>query len=154
MNMRPEYELGEEVRVIRNLRNDGTYPGKNTGEMLIKRGSIGFVDDYGVYLQDQLIYSVRFMSEGKTVGCRGEELILSTAPWVENKFEFNQKVISKIPLVVDGETIIEKNQQGLVMKVLRDSEKKKVSYHVHFNSRLFQMPEAALVAVEMQPGRG
>jgi len=45
--MRPKYDYGAEVRVIRNLRNDGTYPGLATGTLLVRRGSIGFVRDVG-----------------------------------------------------------------------------------------------------------
>lgn len=146
--MQPAYEYGTEVRVIRNLRNDGTYPGKNVGELLIKRGSVGCVYDVGSYLQDQIIYRVHFLDESKTVGCREEELILASDPWVPNKYEFNQKVVTLIPIVVDGETVVAENTIGLVMKVLRDCEKRIVNYHVHFSDRMFQMPEAALKSAE------
>ncbi len=142
--MQPQFEYGTEVRVIRNLRNDGTYPGQEVGELLVKRGSVGCIYDVGSYLQDQIIYRVHFLEESKTVGCRQEELILASDPWVPNKYEFNQKVISKIPVVVAGETLVEENQAGIVMKILRDSERKIVKYHVHFGNRMLQMPEAAL----------
>ena len=39
----PQFEYGDEVRVIRNVRNDGTYPGMDTGSLLIRRGSVGCV---------------------------------------------------------------------------------------------------------------
>ncbi|SMF28804.1 nitrogen fixation protein NifZ [Alteromonadaceae bacterium Bs31] len=146
--MQPKYDYGEEVRVARNVRNDGTYPGKEVGELLLKRGAIGCVNDVGTYLQDQLIYRVNFLGEGKTVGCREEELIPASAPWVDNKFEFNQKVLTKIPITVGGETVVQEKQQGLIMKVLRDIERQKIQYHVHFSNRVFQMPEAALEQFE------
>ena len=60
--MRPRFEYGEAVRVIRNVRNDGTFPGEPTGRLLIRRGSIGYVRDVGTFLQDQLIYSVDFFA--------------------------------------------------------------------------------------------
>ena len=50
--MRPRFEYGEEVRVIRNVRNDGTFPGTEIGELLIKRGSIGYVQNIGTFLQE------------------------------------------------------------------------------------------------------
>ena len=31
--MRPKYSQGDAVRVIRNVRNDGTFPGENTGSL-------------------------------------------------------------------------------------------------------------------------
>ena len=142
--MQPAFEYGTEVRVTRNVRNDGTYPGKEVGELLVRRGAVGCIYDVGSYLQDQIIYRVHFLDEAKTVGCREEELILASDPWISNKFEFNQKVISKIPIATNGETVVEKDKQGTVVKVLRDSEKAKVSYHVYFGNHTFLMPEAAL----------
>ncbi|WP_018277198.1 nitrogen fixation protein NifZ [Teredinibacter turnerae] len=146
--MQPAFEYGTEVRLTRNVRNDGTYPGTAVGELLIKRGAVGCIYDVGSYLQDQIIYRVHFLDEAKTVGCREEELILASDPWVPNKYDFNQKVITLVPIVIDGETVVEENRQGLVMKVLRDCEKGIVNYHVYFANRMFQMPEAALQAAE------
>lgn len=57
----PLYEYGQAVRLIRNVRNDGTYPGKDTGALLMRRGAVGCVYDVGTYLQDQLIYRVHFL---------------------------------------------------------------------------------------------
>ncbi|TVZ38841.1 nitrogen fixation protein NifZ [Alteromonadaceae bacterium 2753L.S.0a.02] len=142
--MQPAFEYGTEVRVIRNVRNDGTYPGMEVGELLVKRGAVGCIYDVGSYLQDQVIYRVHFLDEAKTVGCREEELILASDPWVPNKYEFNQKVETIVPIKVDGEVIVEQGTVGLVMKILRDSEKGVVNYHVHFQNRMFQMPEVAL----------
>ena len=144
--MQPAYEYGTEVRVIRNVRNDGTYPGKEVGELLVKRGAVGCIYDVGSYLQDQIIYRVHFLDEAKTVGCREEELILATDPWVPNQYEFNQKVTSKIPIAVDGNCVIEAGQEGTIVKILRDVENSKVCYHVYFSGHTFQMPEAALAS--------
>ena len=46
------------MRLIRNVRNDGTFPGMDVGKLLVRRGSVGYVRDVGTFLQDQLIYSV------------------------------------------------------------------------------------------------
>ena len=48
-------DFGETVRLIGNVRNDGTYPGLETGAPLVRRGSIGFVVDIGTFLRDQII---------------------------------------------------------------------------------------------------
>lgn len=37
------WDLGDDVRVIRNVRNDGTYPGEQVGALLIRRGSTGTI---------------------------------------------------------------------------------------------------------------
>lgn len=142
--MKPQYEYGQEVRLIRNVRNDGTYPGMEVGDLLIRRGAVGSVYDVGTYLQDQLIYRVHFLEEGRTVGCREEELIAASDPWIPNQFEFHDKVICKMDLSLNGEMIAEEGQQGEIQKVVRTTEA--VFYHVRINGRTFQMPEAALEA--------
>ncbi|MBR9885941.1 MAG: nitrogen fixation protein NifZ, partial [Oceanospirillales bacterium] len=101
--MRPRYEYGDEVRLTRNVRNDGTYPGKDVGELLMQRGATGVVYDVGTYLQDQLIYRVHFIEAGKTVGCREEELIPIAQKWIQNRFEFRDKVQVLCALKLDGE---------------------------------------------------
>lgn len=140
--MKPAYEYGDEVRLIRNVRNDGTYPGTEVGELLMRRGSVGCVYDVGTYLQDQLIYRVHFLGSGMTVGCREEELIPASAPWIENRYEFRDKIRSRIALSVAGDVVVDPGTQGEIEKVLRDDEK--ITYHVRFHGRTFQVPEAAL----------
>lgn len=140
----PQFEYGDEVRVIRNVRNDGTYPGMDTGSLLIRRGSVGCVYDVGTYLQDQLIYRVHFLDSGRTVGCREEELIPASEPWVPSRFEFRDQVLALRSFSVRGELVVEQGQVGSVMKVLRDPPEG-VHYHVHFgNGRVLQIPEASL----------
>ncbi|WP_339064332.1 nitrogen fixation protein NifZ [Tepidibacillus marianensis] len=55
------------------MRNDGTFPGKNKGEILVYQGEKGVVIDHGYFLQDILIYTVYFES-GVMVGCLEREL--------------------------------------------------------------------------------
>lgn len=43
------FEFGEAVRVTRNVRNDGTYPGREIGDLLIRRGSVGHVIEVGTF---------------------------------------------------------------------------------------------------------
>ena len=142
--MRPAYDYGEEVRVLRNVRNDGTYPGLATGTLLIRRGSTGFVRDVGTFLQDQIIYSVHFLSEDKVVGCREEELQRAGDPWVPSRFEFRDRVTACIPLGIQGKVLVERGAVGEVLKVIRDAPAG-VAYHVYFDGcNLLQVPESAL----------
>ena len=146
--MLPKYEFGTEVRIIRNVRNDGTYPGVPTGTLLIRRGSTGFVTNVGTFLQDQLIYSVNFIEQNKIVGFREEELIGITEPWIPSKFESREKVRSKITLTVRGEVRVTPGMEGEILKVFRD-EGNGVQYHVIFHDQVLQVPEASLEATRV-----
>jgi len=144
--MKPAYEYGSEVRLIRNVRNDGTYPGMEIGELLVRRGSVGFVYDVGTYLQDQLVYRVHFLDAGRTIGCRQEELNPADEPWAPSLYEFKDKVKPRFDLKVRGEVIVAEGVIGQVVKVLRDTPNG-VMYHVAFdNGKSLQLPEAAIEA--------
>ena len=143
--MMPRFEYGDAVRVTRNVRNDGTFPGKDPGNLLIRRGSTGFVMNVGTFLQDQIIYTVNFLSEDRIVGCREEELIPADEPWTPSKFETREKVKSRLNLAVGGEIKVALGAIGEVLKVLREGEA--VHYHVHFSGgQVLQVPESALDA--------
>jgi len=146
--MLPKYEFGDEVRIIRNVRNDGTYPGVPTGTLLIRRGSTGFVTNVGTFLQDQLIYTVNFIDQDKIVGFREEELISINEPWVPSKFESREKVRSKITLTVRGEVRVTPGMEGEILKVFRD-DNAGVLYHVIFHDHVLQVPEASLEATKL-----
>jgi nitrogen fixation protein NifZ len=130
--MHNKWDLGDAVRVTRNVRNDGTYPGEETGALLIRRGSVGNVVDVGTFLQDQIIYSVHFLDDGRIVGCREEELMGAEEPWVPSAYEFRQKVRAGRILASKGETLVEAGAIGEIIKVLRDMPSG-VAYHVHFD---------------------
>lgn len=142
------FDFGEAVRVTRNVRNDGTYPGMPVGELLIRRGSIGHVIEVGTFLQDQVIYTVHFLDQGRMVGCRAEELIAAEAPWTPSRFEFRDKVRCTINLSVQGEIVATMGSEGEIIKVLRDVEP--VQYHVRFPGRTLQVPESILQPVNSE----
>lgn len=144
--MLPQYDYGSAVRVIRNVRNDGTYPGLATGAPLVRRGSIGYVRNVGTFLQDQIIYSVHFLDQGRVVGCREEELIAADAPWTPSRFEFRDTVRSARRLSIGGVVRVELDEAGEIIKVLRDHPEQ-VHYHVMFASGVLQVPESALTEV-------
>ncbi len=143
------WQLGDAVRVTRNVRNDGTYPGEETGALLIRRGSVGHVVDVGTFLQDQIIYSVHFLDAGRIVGCRQEELMGAEEAWVESAFEFRQKVRAGRSLASRGEVLVPAGSIGEILKVLRDAPGG-VAYHVHFDclaGRPLIVAEPALAAL-------
>lgn len=144
--MRPRWDYGDAVRVTRNVRNDGTFPGVKTGELLVRRGRIGHVRNVGTFLQDQIIYSVHFLDEGRLVGCREEELIGSDEPWIESRYEVRQKVRAARALAIRGEVLVPPGSRGEVLNLERAAVQG-VVYHVHFDclpGNPLQVPEAAL----------
>lgn len=142
------FDYGDAVRVTRNVRNDGTYPGLDVGAFLVRRGSVGYVQNVGTFLQDQVIYSVHFLDERKIVGCREEELIPADAPWTPSRYEFRDKVRNIVAFSVDGELIVEAGVEGEVLKVLRDYDPEQVFYHVRFPGRTLLVPEKCLAPVD------
>lgn len=141
--MRPKYEFGDAVRVIRNLRNDGTYPGEPTGRLLVRRGSVGYVRDVGTFLQDQLIYTVDFLELGIQVGCREQELQPQTDAWMDTRFEFHDRVTPLKPFGIQGEVVAGPGDSGEIEKVIREGEAGP-TYHVRFNGRVILVPENSL----------
>ncbi len=70
----PWFDYGQKVRVIKTIRNDGTFPGKDIGEILVKKGDLGYVTSIGTFLQQFYIYGVEIIDRGYRVGLRGKEL--------------------------------------------------------------------------------
>ena len=141
--MQTRFDYGDQVRITRNVRNDGTYPGMDIGNLLVRRGSVGFVMNVGTFLQDQIIYTVNFLELDRIVGCREEELIGADEPWNPSLFETREKVRAALTLAVNGEVLVPLGTEGEVMKVLRETESG-VQYHVHFPGHVLQVPEKVL----------
>jgi len=149
--MRPVFDFGDEVRVIRNVRNDGTFPGLETGQLLVRRGSIGHVRDVGSFLQDQIIYTVHFVDQDRVVGCRQEELIPASDHWVPSLFEFRDRVLARMQLAIYGEVIVDKGDSGEILYVERNRTGD-VAYEVRFPGRTLLVPERALEEDTANPG--
>ena len=148
--MMHRFDYGDAVRVTRNVRNDGTFPGEKTGNLLVRRGSIGYVRDIGTFLQDQIIYTVHFLDADRVVGCREEELIGSAEPWVETRFESREWVCSKMPLAVNGSIVVSAGSQGEIIKVMRSEAG--IAYHVLFSDKVFVVPERGLEPLHTDVG--
>ena len=118
--MLPKYEFGEEVRIIRNVRNDGTYPGvahrhaADPSRLHRLRHQRRHLPAGPADLYRQLL------EQNKIVGFREEELISIDDPWIPSKFESREKVRSKITLTVRGEVRVNPGMEGEILKVFRD----------------------------------
>ncbi|HZV08658.1 MAG TPA: nitrogen fixation protein NifZ, partial [Novosphingobium sp.] len=74
LNGPPAFRYGEKVRALRHVRNDGTYPGKEIGDLLVRKGEEGVVSSIGTFLQQFYIYGVDFPQSGHKVGMKRREL--------------------------------------------------------------------------------
>lgn len=70
----PRFRMGERVISRTVIRNDGTYNGKDIGEVLVNKGEIGFVTSIGTFLQQFYTYAVEFVESQHRVGMRAKEL--------------------------------------------------------------------------------
>jgi nitrogen fixation protein NifZ len=70
----PRFDIGDKVRARQAIRNDGTYPGRRIGDVLIDVGEIGYVAGIGEFLNRYWIYSVDFFAQARIVGMREQEI--------------------------------------------------------------------------------
>lgn len=81
----PSFMPGSKVRSTKNIKNDGTVPFREIGEVIVRKGDIGYVRDIGMFLQRYYIYAVEFVDRGSIVGMRGRELVSAeTSPQQES----------------------------------------------------------------------
>ncbi|MDO9199128.1 nitrogen fixation protein NifZ [Rhodoferax sp.] len=70
----PRFSYGERVVARSVIRNDGTYNGRDVGEVLVNKGEVGYVININTFLQQFYIYAVDFVDSGHRVGMRAKEL--------------------------------------------------------------------------------
>ncbi len=71
----PRFDYGEKVVSRYTVRNDGTFHGKEVGEVLVRKGDVGYVASIGTFLQQFYIYGVEWVDHGYRVGMKGRELV-------------------------------------------------------------------------------
>ena len=70
-----KYNYGDKVKSRLNIRNDGTFRGKEVNELLVSKGDYGYVTSIGTFLQQFYIYGIDFPEHGYKVGMRAKELV-------------------------------------------------------------------------------
>ncbi|CAG0950476.1 hypothetical protein MTYP_00162 [Methylophilaceae bacterium] len=85
----PKFEYGQKVRSKKYVRNDGTFQGREVGEILVSKGDVGYVTSIGTFLQQFYIYGIDFYELGYRVGMRGKELELTDEAVVEDEGEIH-----------------------------------------------------------------
>ncbi len=88
----PFFNYGAKVKAKRMVRNDGTYAGKEIGELLVKKGEVGYVVMIGTFLQQFYIYGVEFLESGNRVGMKRRELEWADAPDEEAEIPLPQEL--------------------------------------------------------------
>ncbi len=81
----PLFHPGEKVRSLKHIRNDGTIMGREIGEVVVKKGDVGYIRDIGTFLQQFYIYAVEWVDRGTCVGMREKELDSVDRPGVSGK---------------------------------------------------------------------
>jgi nitrogen fixation protein NifZ len=76
----PLFDFGDKVASRFTIRNDGTFAGKDIGEILVTKGDVGYVTGIGTFLQQFYIYSVEFIAQGYRVGMKARELLALDIP--------------------------------------------------------------------------
>jgi nitrogen fixation protein NifZ len=72
-----KFKEGQKVKLLEDIKNDGTYPHSPIGEIMMSKGSIGYIKKIGEFLQVIRVYEVHFMGtpfETEIIGCREHEL--------------------------------------------------------------------------------
>ncbi len=73
----PKFKEGQQVRLVADVVNDGTYPHASIGTLMMPKGSIGYIKSMGEFLQVIRVYEVHFFGtemEVEIIGCREHEL--------------------------------------------------------------------------------
>lgn len=70
----PRFAFGERVVARSVVRNDGTYCGRDIGDVLVNKGDVGYITGINTFLQQFYIYAVDFVETGHRVGMRAKEL--------------------------------------------------------------------------------
>lgn len=74
---RPKYHVGQKVKLLEDVVNDGTYPHSPIGTLMMKKDSVGYIKSMGEFLQVIRVYEVHFFGVDAPVeilGCREHEL--------------------------------------------------------------------------------
>ncbi len=124
------FHCGHQVRVVRNIRNDGSFTQLDKGALLIDAGATGIVHSSGYFLQDQVIYQVYFPKSNRVVGVRDTEVIDATLPWVPCLFRSLDKARLRVALKMFEDIIARKGDVVEVQRVERNLESGALNYEI------------------------
>lgn len=138
---------GSEVRIVRNIRNDGSFQQLEKGDLLVEAGSVGIVRTYGYFLQTQIIYQVFIPEQNRVVGVRDSEVIDATLEWVPCHFRSMDQAKLTCSLRMFGKPLATKGDVIEVHRVYRDLEDGSLSYEIKFGEHLVKLDSTRLEPV-------
>jgi nitrogen fixation protein NifZ len=65
-------------------------------------------------LQDQIIYQIHFPETDRIIGCREQELIPITQPWLAGNLQYGDSVTCQMALAVNGDVVVSAGQRGRI----------------------------------------
>ncbi|SEF61899.1 nitrogen fixation protein NifZ [Vibrio hangzhouensis] len=125
-----KFPVGSQVRLIRNVRNDGSFSELNKGDLLAEQGAVGEVRSSGYYLQNQIVYQVFFPARNLLVGIKETELIDVNLEWVPCLFRSLDKARLTLALKVRDDIIAVKGDLVEVQRVFRDLDTGQLEYEI------------------------
>lgn len=138
------FSTGDQVRVVRNIRNDGSFSGLEKGDLLVEQGELGEVRSSGYFLQDQVIYQVFFLKSNRVVGVRETEVIDPTLAWVPCLFRSLDKARLTLALKVKQSIIAVKGDVVEVQRVYRDMDNGRLEYEISVANYLIKVDARVL----------
>ncbi|MDF0535871.1 nitrogen fixation protein NifZ [Shewanella sp. A32] len=140
------FDNGSEVRVVRDVRNDGSFYGLEKGELLVAEGAVGMVRSFGWFLQDQIIYEVFFPHNGRQIGLRDVEVIDAALPWQPCRFRSLDIAQLALSLRIEGAVVAHKGALVQVQWPHRDLDSGTLSYDILLaNDIEVTVPDRALL---------
>ncbi|WED24084.1 nitrogen fixation protein NifZ [Vibrio sp. JC009] len=130
---------GSDVRVVRNIRSDGSFAGMEKGDLLVTQGEVGNVRSSGYFLQDQVIYQVFFPESNRVVGIRDTEVIDASLEWVPCLFRSLDMAELRVSLKMHGEIVAVKGELVEVQRVYRDLETGRLEYEISVAGELVRL---------------
>ncbi|PMH44845.1 nitrogen fixation protein NifZ [Vibrio sp. 10N.286.49.B3] len=143
-NEEPRFFSGSDVRVVRNIRNDGSFKSSIKGDLLVPEGEVGIVKSYGYFLQDQVIYQIYFPNIDQVVGVRDTEVIASHLEWIPCLFRSLEMAQLTVSLKMRGEIVAEVGDLIEVKRVFRDLETGKIEYLIDLANERVWLDSKAL----------
>ncbi len=135
--MRPRFTFSEAVRVVRAIRNDGTYAGLPSGALLV-RGAASAMSATGSILAGPDHLPDPLPDCDRVVGCREQELIAGDRPRLAGNLQYGDSVICQTALAMQGEMVVSVGQLGRIEATDRGEHGD--GYIVDFGGRWFRVP--------------
>lgn len=110
------FEIGEKVRLLFDIKSDGTTFGSKRGNLIQRQGAIGYIKKQD-FLLEREVYNVHFLETSQVIGCREHELIDGDLAWEAPLFQIRDKIKAAIDVTYEGDVIIQQETRGTVTGV-------------------------------------